>query len=177
MKSKPWVHSIPGSIPLSLSPAKNSCSYGHFDLLLDNTPSVAPPPPFLLSLSQTLVSLCRCSEVARRKHSWGSQCSPVSECLRGNLFRSREGRKDGGVEYQFCFSLLGQFTICRICLKQRRKGKKFGLGMFTSFPFFLFLLKCRPRERAIWIFLDLRQNQYQYMDHIQWPQTERREYI
>lgn len=38
----------------------------------------------------------------------GSQCSPVSECLRGNLFRSRERRKDGGVEYKFHFRLLGQ---------------------------------------------------------------------
>lgn len=65
-------------------------------------------PSFTFSLTDTL---CRCSEVAWSKHSWGSQCSPVSECLRGNLFRSSERGNNGGIEYQFCSSLLGQSRL------------------------------------------------------------------
>lgn len=107
----------------------------HFDPLIDNTPSGSPSgSSFALSLSQTLVGLCRLCEDARRKHPWGSRCSPVPECLRGNLFRSGKGKMEW-FESQFCFSLLGQNYLVR-----RENMDEARSPLFPSFGFDILLI-------------------------------------
>lgn len=170
-KSKPWIRSILRSVPLALSPAKNSCSHGHFDLLIDNTPSNwFSSPSFTLSPTDAGLSL-QTQSSCEEETPMGSQRSPVSERLRRNLFKSSE-RKDGGV----WISIFNHFIRSEPFIAGEGRYK---WGVFTSFNV---LPQCRPSNRCsriygkinsnTWIiFSDPKQNDWSalWRPFPQWP--------
>ena len=146
--------------PFSSSPANTQLQLRPFWPTSTQYPlPVAPPPPplfFLLCLSQaTGLSLQMQWSLRGGNTHGGSQCSPVSECLRGNLFRNRERKREKEREKGWwqCswISILFQFIRSKAFTLQKREiiNKR---GMFTSFSIFFFSFHHTAVVESMWMF-------------------------